>query len=184
MLFFLPKGIWNFCRLKLSQNSCCFLIVLRKRWKGACWIGIRSGNYFFTTFTIQAHFPAFVIFPILEIWFLFLLLFSLYLSQILKGREDDNIETIRKRFKVFLDSSLPVIQHYNSRGKVRKVRKSLNELQSSLCVFACSCFIQLLIYLAFVQIDAGKPVEEVFEAVKIIFTSNSEKVQRHCCVIL
>lgn len=61
-----------------------------------------------------------------------------------QGREDDNIETIRKRFKVFLDSSLPVIQHYNSRGKVRKI-------------------------------DAGKPVEEVFEAVKIIFTSNSEK---------
>lgn len=38
-----------------------------------------------------------------------------------KGREDDNIETIRKRFNVFLESSLPVIQHYESRGKVRKV---------------------------------------------------------------
>ena len=40
---------------------------------------------------------------------------------IMKGREDDNIETIRKRFNVFLESSLPVIEHYNSRGKVRKV---------------------------------------------------------------
>lgn len=38
-----------------------------------------------------------------------------------KGREDDNIETIRKRFKVFLESSLPVVEHYNSTGKVRKV---------------------------------------------------------------
>lgn len=39
----------------------------------------------------------------------------------MKGREDDNIETIRKRFKVFLESSLPVIEYYNSKGKVRKV---------------------------------------------------------------
>ncbi|KAF8038314.1 hypothetical protein BT93_B0988 [Corymbia citriodora subsp. variegata] len=61
-----------------------------------------------------------------------------------QGREDDNIETIRKRFKVFLESSLPVVEHYNSKGKVRKI-------------------------------DAGKPVEEVFEAVKIIFTPKSEK---------
>ncbi|CAM8913441.1 unnamed protein product [Rhodiola kirilowii] len=38
-----------------------------------------------------------------------------------QGREDDNIETIRKRFKVFLDSSLPVIQYYESKGKVRKI---------------------------------------------------------------
>jgi len=39
----------------------------------------------------------------------------------IKGREDDNIETIRKRFKVFLDSSLPVINYYDAKGKVRKV---------------------------------------------------------------
>ncbi|KAL9245542.1 hypothetical protein vseg_019182 [Gypsophila vaccaria] len=38
-----------------------------------------------------------------------------------QGREDDNIETIRKRFKVYLESSLPVIEHYNSLGKVRKI---------------------------------------------------------------
>ncbi|KAK3419548.1 hypothetical protein EUGRSUZ_G00116 [Eucalyptus grandis] len=60
------------------------------------------------------------------------------------GREDDNIETIRKRFKVFLESSLPVVEYYNSKEKVRKI-------------------------------DTGKSVEEVFEAVKVIFTSNSEK---------
>lgn len=39
----------------------------------------------------------------------------------LKGREDDNIETIKKRFKVFMESSLPVIEYYNSKEKVRKV---------------------------------------------------------------
>ncbi|RZC02581.1 UMP-CMP kinase 3 isoform A [Glycine soja] len=38
-----------------------------------------------------------------------------------QGREDDNIETIRKRFKVFLESSLPVINYYDAKGKVRKV---------------------------------------------------------------
>jgi UMP-CMP kinase len=38
-----------------------------------------------------------------------------------QGRVDDNIETIRKRFNVFLESSLPVIEYYNSKGKVRKI---------------------------------------------------------------
>uniref|UniRef100_A0A7N0VBT3 adenylate kinase n=1 Tax=Kalanchoe fedtschenkoi TaxID=63787 RepID=A0A7N0VBT3_KALFE len=56
------------------------------------------------------------------------------------GREDDNVETIRKRFKVFLGSSLPVIQYYESKWKVTKI-------------------------------DAGKPVDEVFESVKTIFAS-------------
>ncbi|KAI4370317.1 hypothetical protein MLD38_018680 [Melastoma candidum] len=62
-----------------------------------------------------------------------------------QGREDDNIETIRKRFKVYLESSLPVIEYYNSKGKVRKI-------------------------------DAAKPIDEVFEAVKVVFTSKDEKV--------
>ncbi|KAB1204063.1 UMP-CMP kinase 3 [Morella rubra] len=60
-----------------------------------------------------------------------------------QGREDDNIETIRKRFKVFLESSLPVIEHYKSRGKVR-------------------------------MIEAARPIEEVFESVKAVFTSKNE----------
>ncbi|XP_027335881.1 UMP-CMP kinase 3-like isoform X2 [Abrus precatorius] len=38
-----------------------------------------------------------------------------------QGREDDNIETIRKRFKVFLESSLPVINYYDAKGKVCKI---------------------------------------------------------------
>ncbi|MBA0698473.1 hypothetical protein Goari_000184, partial [Gossypium aridum] len=63
-----------------------------------------------------------------------------------QGREDDNIETIRKRFKVFLDSSLPVIEYYKAKGKVR-------------------------------EIEAAKPVGEVFEAVKVVFTPKAEKVK-------
>eukprot|EP01018_Ginkgo_biloba_P027948 Gb_40483 [translate_table: standard] len=38
-----------------------------------------------------------------------------------EGRVDDNIETIRKRFKVFVESSLPVISYYELKGKVRKI---------------------------------------------------------------
>ncbi|GLT66033.1 hypothetical protein SLA2020_384290 [Shorea laevis] len=38
-----------------------------------------------------------------------------------QGREDDNIETIRKRFRVFLESSLPVIEYYKAKGKVREI---------------------------------------------------------------
>ena len=61
-----------------------------------------------------------------------------------QGREDDNIDTIRKRFNVYLESSLPVIEYYNSKGKVRKI-------------------------------DAAKPIEEVFEAVKAVFSPLHDK---------
>ncbi|CAL1371065.1 unnamed protein product [Linum trigynum] len=70
-----------------------------------------------------------------------------------QGREDDNIETIRKRFKVFLDSSLPVVEYYAAKGKVKKI-------------------------------DAAKPVQEVFDAVKTIFTPKDDKVKHHRCAIL
>ncbi|XP_024987790.1 UMP-CMP kinase 3-like isoform X2 [Cynara cardunculus var. scolymus] len=61
-----------------------------------------------------------------------------------QGREDDNIDTIRKRFRVYMESSLPVIEYYNSKEKVRKI-------------------------------DAAKPVGEVFEAVKALFTPVNDK---------
>ncbi|CAM8965621.1 unnamed protein product [Rhodiola kirilowii] len=61
-----------------------------------------------------------------------------------QGRVDDNVDTIRKRFKVFSDSTLPVIDYYNSLRKVKKI-------------------------------DAGKPVEDVFEAVKSVFSPLHEK---------
>ncbi|XP_020522594.1 uncharacterized protein LOC18433797 isoform X3 [Amborella trichopoda] len=37
------------------------------------------------------------------------------------GRIDDNIETIKKRLKVFRKLNLPVINHYSARGKVHKI---------------------------------------------------------------
>lgn len=39
-----------------------------------------------------------------------------------EGRTDDNIETIRKRFSVFVSSSLPVIEHYRGLDKVREIK--------------------------------------------------------------
>ncbi|CAG8750730.1 14485_t:CDS:2, partial [Racocetra fulgida] len=37
------------------------------------------------------------------------------------GRIDDNIETIEKRFKVFVEESLPVVTYYEKTGIVRKI---------------------------------------------------------------
>ncbi|OWM64472.1 UMP-CMP kinase 3-like isoform X6 [Punica granatum] len=38
-----------------------------------------------------------------------------------QGRVDDNAETIKKRFKVYSESTLPVINYYSSNGKLRRI---------------------------------------------------------------
>lgn len=38
-----------------------------------------------------------------------------------QGRSDDNIQTIKRRFKVFVEQSLPVITHYRDQGKCRTI---------------------------------------------------------------
>ncbi|KAK9822638.1 hypothetical protein WJX81_002237 [Elliptochloris bilobata] len=38
-----------------------------------------------------------------------------------EGRTDDNLETIRKRFKVFMDSTQPIINFYVAKGRVRRI---------------------------------------------------------------
>ncbi|KAI5966550.1 URA6 [Candida pseudojiufengensis] len=38
------------------------------------------------------------------------------------GRADDNIESIKKRFKTFIDTSMPVVDYFEKQGKVVKVR--------------------------------------------------------------
>jgi UMP-CMP kinase len=48
------------------------------------------------------------------------------------GRDDDNVETIRKRFKVFNESTLPVIKRYETNTTVHKI----NGLHSADEVFA------------------------------------------------
>jgi len=37
------------------------------------------------------------------------------------GRVDDNIESIKKRFKTFIDTSYPVVEHYMKQGKVKTI---------------------------------------------------------------
>ncbi|KAK4364533.1 hypothetical protein RND71_015891 [Anisodus tanguticus] len=51
-----------------------------------------------------------------------------------EGREDDNIETIRKQFKFFMESTLPAVEYYESKGKLRKVDagKSIDEVFESI----------------------------------------------------
>lgn len=38
------------------------------------------------------------------------------------GRADDNIESIKKRFRTFVDTSMPVVDHFEKQDKVIKVR--------------------------------------------------------------
>jgi UMP-CMP kinase len=37
------------------------------------------------------------------------------------GRADDNIETIKKRFRTYVEQTLPVLAYYEKQGKVRKI---------------------------------------------------------------
>lgn len=41
------------------------------------------------------------------------------------GRVDDNIESIRKRFAVFIDTSMPVIDAFDKENKVKKVNMTI-----------------------------------------------------------
>ncbi|KAJ4973344.1 hypothetical protein NE237_006518 [Protea cynaroides] len=38
-----------------------------------------------------------------------------------QGRDDDNIDTILKRFKVYEESTLPIIEYYRSKGKICEI---------------------------------------------------------------
>ena len=38
------------------------------------------------------------------------------------GRADDNIESIKKRFRTFEETSMPVVRYFDSQDKVVKVR--------------------------------------------------------------
>jgi len=40
------------------------------------------------------------------------------------GRDDDNIESIRKRFVTYKETTMPVIEHYETFGKVAQIDSS------------------------------------------------------------
>ena len=37
------------------------------------------------------------------------------------GRSDDNLESIKKRFKIFLETSMPVVEYFEKEGKVERI---------------------------------------------------------------
>lgn len=43
------------------------------------------------------------------------------------GRSDDNEESIKKRFKTFVETSMPVVDYFESKGKVVKVSAATDE---------------------------------------------------------
>lgn len=42
------------------------------------------------------------------------------------GRTDDNIESIKKRFRTFVETSMPVITYYSAKGKVHRIDATQN----------------------------------------------------------
>lgn len=42
------------------------------------------------------------------------------------GREDDNIESIKKRFRTFVETSMPVVDYFEGSGKVVRIDSTTN----------------------------------------------------------
>ena len=38
------------------------------------------------------------------------------------GRADDNVESIKKRFKTFVETSMPVVEYFEKQDKVVKIK--------------------------------------------------------------
>jgi len=58
------------------------------------------------------------------------------------GREDDNEESIKKRFKTYKDTTMPVIEHYSKLGKVAEVDSSFSveEVHQKSCIVINNVF--------------------------------------------
>ena len=96
-------------RLGLSPSSFCSSTAQRKSWSGAFYTGIR-----FRSCDFSAQACNFCLICLIHCFVFFWVVY-------IQGRDDDNIDTIRKRFEVFQESTLPVVQYYEKRGKLRKV---------------------------------------------------------------
>jgi UMP-CMP kinase len=68
------------------------------------------------------------------------------------GREDDNVESIKKRFRTYTNDTMPVIEYYASQDKVAEVSYSPQT----------GCSSALKDY----QIDSTASIEQVYEAAK------------------
>ena len=72
------------------------------------------------------------------------------------GREDDNEESIKKRFQTYHVTTMPVLDHYNKLGKVVEVTCYL---------FTTSVIADLHTN---AQIDATATIDEVHEKAKVV----------------
>lgn len=54
------------------------------------------------------------------------------------GRSDDNIESIRKRFNTFVQTSMPVIEYYEAKGKVHRI--DATKTKESIAEYVASLF--------------------------------------------
>ncbi|KAK3034553.1 hypothetical protein RJ639_033799 [Escallonia herrerae] len=86
-----------------------------------------------------------------------------------QGRVDDNYQTIQRRLQVYTDSTLPVIEYYDSIGKVQKASPPPDPLfivlRFALLNFtACKCGAGPY------SVDGAKTEEEVFEAIEGVFS--------------
>ncbi|XP_015637025.1 uMP-CMP kinase 2 isoform X1 [Oryza sativa Japonica Group] len=91
-----------------------------------------------------------------------------------QGRVDDNIETIKKRLKVFESLNIPVVDYYTSRGKVHKINatgteeeifgavhklfsslRALGSVQMVGKVCICSMHGRRLVMMLFLQLQPG-----------------------------
>lgn len=53
------------------------------------------------------------------------------------GRVDDNIESIKKRFKTYVDQTMPVIEHFREDGRVREIDATKSVDDAFADVVAC-----------------------------------------------
>ncbi|KAG2079172.1 UMP-CMP kinase [Suillus decipiens] len=58
------------------------------------------------------------------------------------GREDDNVATIRKRFRTYNEQTMPVIEHYRTLGKVAEIDSTaaVKEVYSAACATVTKLF--------------------------------------------
>ena len=51
------------------------------------------------------------------------------------GRADDNVESIRKRFRTFVDTSMPVVDHFRKNGVVVEINatNSIDKVYADIC---------------------------------------------------
>lgn len=69
------------------------------------------------------------------------------------GRVDDNIDTIKLRLKTFMNSTKPVVDYYESKGKLAKVAE-----------IKCSLNFHFTKHNYALQINAEGSVDDVFKA--------------------